>query len=123
MNDFIYDECVPFGQDDWDRIVGYLRDRLPSSAFYKLYRAEFIGPTPEQEREEAIAKEYHESCDACDKWTCSGISPRSGEPMPITPFEQGLISRHAQEVRRRIIAEYQLTDAEFHRIIVAYKRR
>jgi hypothetical protein len=91
--------------------------------FRRAMQGDFSAPTPEEEREASIAQEYHEICDAYDKWVCSGISPRTGEPMPITRLEQGLVSRHAQEIRRRIIAEYRLTDAEFHRIITMYREQ
>jgi hypothetical protein len=68
----IYGECVPFGLEDWNRSVKVLRG-------YAKLRQEmygtFVGPTPEQEREAAIAREYHESCDAYDE-RLPGISPR-----------------------------------------------
>jgi hypothetical protein len=86
----------------------------------KLLYGEWLGPTPKQEREAEIAQQYYESCDAYNKRVCSGISPRSGEPMLITPKEQGLMSRHAFEARRGLIAMYNLTDSEFHRIITTY---
>jgi hypothetical protein len=87
----------------------------------KLLHGEFLGPTPEQERESAIAQQYHENCDAYDKRVCSGISPRTGEVIPITPREQRLVAEHSRQVRRDIMEEYNLNDGEFHRIITTYK--
>jgi hypothetical protein len=117
MNDNVYDECTPFTRDDWDKFMN-----TPFVQRQRLMYGEFLGPTPEQQREAEIAREYHETCDAYDTAVCSGISPRTGESMPVTPEEQGLISTHARAVRRRLMAEYHLTDAEFHRIITAYHR-
>ncbi len=66
-----------------------------------------------------LAEEYHASCDAYDRCVCSGISPRTGEAMPVNPEEYGLINRHAREVRRDLmeranaqgLTEEQVSDA------------
>jgi hypothetical protein len=147
---YIFDECVPFEEDDWKRLMQALhghRKRIEELSMIpqevlqtamsdfmsveqlqgltrrrKLMHGEWLGPTPAQEREAEIAQQYHESCDAYDARVCTGVSPRSGEPMPISDHEQAASSRHAQEVRRHLTAEYGLTDTEFHRIITRHNR-
>jgi hypothetical protein len=111
----ILDECVPFSQDDWDKFI------TPFVQRRRLLHGEWLGPTSEQEREAEIARQYHESCDVYDKRMCSGISPRSGERIPMTPKECNLVESHRWQTRRDLMAEYELTDAEFHRIITTYK--
>ena len=60
----------------------------------------------EQERKlRELAETYHTSCDAYDRRVCTGISPRTGEAIPMTPDETRLSNHHAREMREWAIAE------------------
>jgi hypothetical protein len=68
----------------------------------------------ERRRLDEMAETYYTSCDAYDARVCTGKSPITGEPMPMTPREQGLVSRHAREVREG------LNGGEFHEAITRW---
>lgn len=63
-------------------------------------------PESEEERNlRKFAETYHTGCEAYDRRVCSGTSPRTGNAIPLTPHEMGLINRHALEMRDTIIRE------------------
>lgn len=73
--------------------------------FMRLYMAEWVVETDRERQLRELGERYHQNCDAYDRRVCTGISPRSGEPMPVTPGEMGLINRHSRQVRNDLIRE------------------
>ncbi len=85
------------------------RGESQEETYRKRFRTEMYGSwlvETEQERKlRELAETYHNGCNAYDKRVCSGISPRTGEAMPLTPDEMRLINRHARTMRDEMIAE------------------
>lgn len=73
--------------------------------FRRLYMAEWVVETDRERQLRELGERYHQNCDAYDWRICTGISPRSGEPMPVTHGEQSLSSRHAWQIRKELICE------------------
>jgi len=48
-----------------------------------------------------LAEQYHLDCDRYDATVCSGMS-EDGTPMPIGPYELGLVNQNARRVIRRL---------------------
>jgi|SRR5450631_1056589 len=70
---------------------------------------------------ERLAAQYHTECDVYDRQVCTG--ERNGEPIPVTPQEQGSINRNAYQVRRRLLAENPgVTQMQLHEAIAKESR-
>jgi hypothetical protein len=93
------------------------------SAFTRGYLADFAQPTEEQRQMEEMAEAYFTRCNYYDATVCSGISPRSGEPIPFTARELGLVNQHASRVRKALMQVYDVSEQQFHKAIVDYNRR
>ena len=80
---------------------------------------EWLAESDEEKALRELAETYHTLCNVYDDSVCSGISPWTGEIMPINPLEASLINIHAREVRKRLmitayekgISEEQMSDA------------
>lgn len=80
--------------------------RMAGQTFFRRsYMAEWLVETESERQLRELGERYHQNCDVYDRRVCSGISPRSGEAIPIDPREQGLSSRHAWQVRKDLIDE------------------
>ena len=71
----------------------------------RLLYGEWLVETEQERKLRELAETYHIGCEAYDKRVCSGISPRTGEAMPLTHDEMRLINRHALQMRDTVIAE------------------
>lgn len=49
-----------------------------------------------------LAIQYYEQCEAFDRLHCSGVSPRTGNAMPVDSWELGIINRYALALRREL---------------------
>lgn len=65
----------------------------------------WVVETARERKLRQLAETYHTGCEAYDRRVCSGISPETGEAMPLTRDEMGLITHHARTVRLAVIAE------------------
>lgn len=70
----------------------------------ELY-GEWLAPTERELQLEALAKLYHERCEAYDRRVCSGISPHTGEAMPVDGRELGSVNNNAYHVLRDILSQ------------------
>jgi hypothetical protein len=66
---------------------------------------EWLGPTEDELKLQGLAEQYHSRCDAFDDAVCTGISPRTGEAMPIDGGELGLVNKNARQVREDIMRQ------------------
>src|SRR5579872_6647372 len=89
------DEATEIDVDDWERLTASLRKHGFRNEMYGSWLAE---TEPERKLRE-LAETYHTGCDAYDRRVCSGISPRTGEAMPLTPDETRLSNHHALHMR------------------------
>lgn len=73
----------------------------------EMYGSWLVETEPERKLRE-LAESYHVNCNAYDKRVCSGISPRTGEAMPMDADEMRLINRHARKIREWMIEQGRL---------------
>ena len=90
-------EVADFTIDDWKKVV--LLNR------YKLLHGEWLQVDTEEIRLREIAKQYHDRCDLYDRSVCTGISPRSGEAIPVTGEERSMVNAHARQRHREAVAQ------------------
>jgi hypothetical protein len=88
----------------------------------RLMHGDWTGPTEEELELSKIAAEYHTRCDAYDRKVCSGISPITGEPMPIGD-EFRLVNRHAREVIGELVAKNPYSREQIWKAIQKYSRQ
>jgi hypothetical protein len=70
---------------------------------HRLMYGEWLVESDEERNLRTLAEQYHNRCEAYDRAVCSGISPRTGEAMPVDGHETGLVNRHARQVRAEIL--------------------
>lgn len=90
--------------------------------YRRLMYGDWVGPTEEEIELRKIAEEYHTRCDAYDRSVCSGISPRSGEPMPVDGYELGLVNRHAHKVLDELARKNPYSIEQIHKAIQDYSK-
>lgn len=71
----------------------------------KLMYGDWLGATEEELNLKQIAEDYHSLCDAYDRHVCSGISPRTGEAMPVNGYELGIVNRHARYILNELVRD------------------
>jgi hypothetical protein len=78
----------------------------------------------EDERElRLIAEAYHSDCDSFDRHVCTGISPRSGEPMPVDGYELGLVNQNARKVINELEKKSPYSREQIHKAIQEYSKK
>ncbi len=96
------DEIVPFTREDWDKCIEIFKQhRLTRSDLYGTWLAE----TAEEKALRELAEQYHTRCEAYDRTVCTGTSPRTGDAIPVTPYEFRSINANALRVRDEIIRQ------------------
>ncbi|SRR5260221_3522369 len=96
------EEIAPFTREDLEKCREIFKQhRLTRSELY----GDWLAETAEDKALRELAEQYHEQCEAYDRTVCTGISPRTGDAMPLTHNEMRLINRHALEMRDTIIKE------------------
>ena len=115
------EEITPFSREDLDTYSAILKQ-------YSLTRSELYGTwlaeTAEDKALRELAEQYHTRCDAYDRIICTGISPRTGEAMPVTTYEFRSINDNALRVRDEIIWQGRsmgFTDEQVTRAIQNYR--
>lgn len=78
--------------------------KLSANRHKEMY-GEWLALSEEDKHLRELAERYHADCDAYDNRVCTGISPRTGEAIPVTPYELGLVGKHARTVRESLIRE------------------
>ena len=81
---------------------------------------EWLAESEEEKALRELAEEYHARCETYDRRVCSGISPRTGEVMPVTPEESGLVNRNAYKVRSDIMRKTTFTEEQVSDAIRRY---
>lgn len=71
---------------------------------------------------EALAKQYHDRCEAYDRSVCTGPVGIDGI-MPATARELNLITRNAQLVRKEILERNGVGPAAFSAALIAFDRK
>jgi hypothetical protein len=66
---------------------------------------------------DACAQEYRDRCDAYDARVCTGISPRTGAPVPVTSYEYVMVNRHALDVLTDLALHYPFSRDEIRHAI------
>jgi hypothetical protein len=66
---------------------------------------EWLVESDEDKHLRELAEAYHARCEAYDRTVCTGRHPKTGEAIPLTPSELGLINKHARAVREAVIRE------------------
>jgi hypothetical protein len=84
---------------------------------------EWLGPTEEEIELSKIAEEYHTRCDAYDRRVCTGISPRSGEPMPVNGYELGLVNQNARKVLDELMRKNPYSREQIWKAIQKHNRQ
>ena len=82
--------------------------------------------TVEEKALRELAEQYHTRCDAYDRTICTGISPRTGEAMPVDAYQFRSINANARKVRDEIIWQGRsmgFTDEQVIRAIQNYVER
>ena len=77
---------------------------LQSERKSMLY-GEWLGPTEEELKLQELAKQYHNLCNSFDCTVCTGISPRTGDAMPVNGYELASVNKNAREVREDIMRQ------------------
>ncbi len=89
------DEIAPFTKEDFDKCMEIFKQhRLTRSELYGTWLAE----TAEEKALRELAKQYHERCEVFDRTICTGISPRTGDAMPVTTYEFRSINDNALRI-------------------------
>ena len=99
------------------RTMGYLEDLVLASETHcnKILYSDWSEPTEEETALRKIAEDYH--------IFCTGISPRTGEPMPIDGYELGIVNRHARDMLNMLITDNpQFSREEIWKAIQNYSR-
>src|SRR5260221_2167606 len=90
------DEAVPFTQEDFDKCKEIFKQhRMMRSELY----GDWLSETAEDKALRELAEQYHTRCEAYDRTICTGISPMTGDAMPVTTYEFRSINDNALIVR------------------------
>lgn len=73
-----------------------------------LLYGEWLVESEEDKYLREMAESYHVGCEAYDRTVCSLRHPETGEAIPMTPYETGLINKHSYAVRESLVREGEL---------------
>ena len=71
----------------------------------KEFYGEWLVESDEEKHLHELAKAYHAHCDNYDRSVCSGRHPETGEAMPLTPHEMGLVNQNARKTREALVIQ------------------
>ena len=112
-------EMKPLTEEQWAHAVDWHRKRIGRYV---------MGAWEESKEDKALrelAEQYHTRCDAYDRTVCTGISPRTGEAMPVDLYQYRSINANARKVRDEIIWQGRsmgFTEEQVIRAIQNYAR-
>lgn len=92
---------------------------------HEMYGA-WLVESEEEKRLRELAESYHVGCDSYDQTVCTGRHPKTGEAIPVTPVELGLVNKNARAVMDAVIRQAEsmgLTCEQVTQAIRNYKPR